>query len=84
MEEGLYEVDVKTLEVAGLIKDGNKPKPGATAEVHPATLDSKLPGYHGKGLYSGQGRVIYANNGDHDPRALTDPTIPSGAKLLKS
>jgi len=21
--------------------------------------------YHGKGLYSGQGRVIYANNGEH-------------------
>jgi hypothetical protein len=79
MEEGLYEVDVKTLAVTGLIRDGNKSKPGQTAEVSPATVDSKLPGYHGKGLYSGQGRVIYANNGDHDPRVITDPTTPSGA-----
>lgn len=79
MEEGLYEVDVKTLAVTGLIKDGNKPKAGQTAEVSPATIDSKLPGYHGKGLYSGQGRVIYANNGEHGQAALTDPTTPSGA-----
>ncbi|MGB8166373.1 MAG: hypothetical protein WCF18_02710, partial [Chthoniobacteraceae bacterium] len=79
MEEGLYAVDVHTLDVVGLIKDGNKPKPGATAEVHPATIDSQLPGYHGKGLYSGQGRVIYANNGERSPAALVDPTIPSGA-----
>ncbi len=79
MEEGLYEVDVKTLAVTGLIKDGNKPKPGQTEEVSPATVASKLPGYHGKGLYSGQGRVIYANNGEHGKAALTDPTTPSGA-----
>jgi hypothetical protein len=79
MEEALYEVDVHSLEVTGLIKDGNKPKPGQTTEAHPATVDSQLPGYHGKGLYSGQGRVIYANNGDHDPRVVTDPTVPSGA-----
>src|SRR5690606_12500722 len=38
-----------------------------------------LPGYHGKGLYSGQGRLIYANNGDHSRAALRDPSAPSGA-----
>lgn len=79
MEEGLYEVDVKTLEVTGLIKDGNPPKNGFNKLARPATIDSKLPGYHGKGLYSSQGRVIYANNGDRDKRVLTDPTTPSGA-----
>ncbi len=79
MEEGLYEVDVKSLEVTGLIKDGNPPKKNFSQETRPATLDSKLPGYHGKGLYSSQGRVIYANNGDRDKRVLTDPTTPSGA-----
>ena len=79
MEEGLYEVDVKTLEVTGLIKDGNKPKPGQTEEAHPATVESDLPGYHGKGLYSGQGRLIYANNGERSKEAQIDPTIPSGA-----
>jgi hypothetical protein len=80
MEEALYEVDVKTLEVTGLIKDSNKPKPDRpTAEAHPATVASQLPGYHGKGLYSGQGRVVYANNGDQGKGVLTDPSTPSGA-----
>jgi len=79
MEEGLYEVDVKTLEVTGLIKDGNKVDPARVSEKHPATTISQLPGYHGKGLYSGQGRVIYANNGEHGSQALTDPAVPSGA-----
>ena len=79
MEEGLYEVDVRTLAVTGLIRDGNKPKPGQTKEAHPAKIDSQLPGYHGKGLYSGQGRVAYANNGERSPAALVDPTTPSGA-----
>jgi hypothetical protein len=79
MEEGLYEVDVHTLEVTGLIRDGNKPKPGFSQETRPATVDGKLPGYHGKGLYSSQGRVVYGQNGDRDRRAVTDPTIPSGA-----
>jgi hypothetical protein len=79
MEEGLYEVDVKTLEVTGLIKDGNGAKPGQTTEKNPATIASKLPGYHGKGLYSGQGRVVYANNGERGKAAETDPRTPSGA-----
>lgn len=79
MEEGLYEVDVKTLNVSGLIKDGNKPPAGKTKEASPAKLASQLPGYHGKGLYSGQDRLVYANNGDRDPRVTTDPTVPSGA-----
>lgn len=79
MEEGLYEVDLKTLEVTGLIQDGNTPKPSFSEETHPATVKSVLPGYHGKGLFSGQGRVVYANNGDRDKRVLTDPATPSGA-----
>jgi hypothetical protein len=80
MEDGLYEVDVRTLAVKGLIKEiMNKPKPGQTAEVSPATITSTLPGYHGKGLYSGQGLVVLANNGERSPKALLDPTITSGA-----
>ena len=79
MEDGLYEVDVRTLAVKGLIKEiKNKPKPGQTAEVSPATITSTLSGYHGKGLYSGQGLVILANNGERSPKALLDPTIVSG------
>lgn len=68
MEEGLYEVDVRTLAVTELwrdeqLKDGRK---------------SNLPGYHGKGLYSGQGRIVYANNGEHGKDAQAKPDIPSG------
>jgi hypothetical protein len=42
MEEGLYEVDLKTLDVIGHIKDGNTPKKGFSKEDHPATLASEL------------------------------------------
>ena len=68
MEEGLYEVDVHTLAVTELwrdeqLKDGRK---------------SNLPGYHGKGLYSGQGVLVYGNNGEHGQDALVNPEIPSG------
>ena len=72
MEEGLYEVDVNTLEVTCLIRDGNPTAP-------PVAIISQLPGYHGKGLYSGQRRLVYANNGTNAPRRLVDPAIPSGA-----
>lgn len=68
MEEGIYEVDVKTLEVTELFADEQK-KEGRHAA---------LPGYHGKGLYSGHGRLIYANNGDHAAEALKRPDVPSG------
>lgn len=79
MEEGLYEVDVKTLAVKNFIRDGNPLKKGFKVETPLTKLESQLPGYHGKGLYTSQGRVIYANNGDRDKRVLTDPTTPSGA-----
>jgi len=69
MEEGFYEVDVKTLEAKELYKDGN------AMTDKGGTL---LPGYHGKGLYSGQGRLIYANNGERNAQALTNPEIASG------
>ncbi len=81
MEEGLYEVDLRSLGVRELIADGNTPKGGAAAKAAeaPGRVRSALPGYHGKGLYSGQGRVIYANNGERHPRVALDPTLPSGA-----
>lgn len=79
MEEGLYEVDVHTLKVTSLIRDGNKLPTNFAPTTSLSQLESKLPGYHGKGLYSTQGRLIYANNGDRDPRVTTDPTTPSGA-----
>lgn len=68
MEEGLYEVDVKSLSVTELWADEQRQE-GRHAD---------LPGYHGKGLFSGQGRIIYANNGDHAKEALVNPRVPSG------
>ncbi len=68
MEEGIYEVDVHTLAVKELWAD-EQMKSGRKAD---------LPGYHGKGFYSAQGRYVYANNGDHASAALKDPTVPSG------
>ena len=68
MEEGIYEVDVHSLAVTKLWAD-EADKDGRHAD---------LPGYHGKGFYMGQERLIYANNGDHAREALRDPSVPSG------
>lgn len=68
MEEGVYEVDVDTLAVRELWAD----------EHLDSGRKANLPGYHGKGFYSAQGRYVYANNGDHAPAARVDPTVPSG------
>ena len=85
MEEGLYEVDVKTLDVKTLIRDGNRShveKHVAEGGAYPAgwaeAADSELPGYHGKGLCSGFGRVFYANNGEFC-RPWNDLREPTGA-----
>ncbi len=52
MEDGLYEVDVNTLAVKAIIKD-----PISISKTH-------LPGYHGKGAYTGSGRLVISNNGE--------------------
>ncbi|MBL9209429.1 MAG: hypothetical protein JNL92_03125 [Opitutaceae bacterium] len=70
MEEGFYEVDVRTLAVTELFRDEQVKEPFRRAG---------LPGYHGKGLYSGQGVLVYANNGENSPLARQKPDIPSGA-----
>lgn len=68
MEEGFYEVDVRTLQVK-VLYDDTQTKNGIYAG---------LPGYHGKGFYSGQGRVIYGNNGENGAEAQKRPDVPSG------
>jgi len=57
MEEGLYEVDVKTLDVTVLNLDGNARTPVDIA-------GPLLPGYHGKGAYTSQRRLVVSNNGE--------------------
>jgi hypothetical protein len=81
MEEGIYEVDVKSLAVTPLWVDEQLIKGGVQKKSVTNSLEGRaanLPGYHGKGFYSAQGRYVYANNGDHASAARTDPTVPSG------
>ena len=80
MEEGIYEVDLGTLEVTELFRDHQAGAawggtPGGEETDKPLM---ETPGYHGKGLYSGQGRLIYANNGEASEKARQRPDIPSG------
>ena len=79
MEEGLYEVDVQSLEVRCLIQNGEFYKAPSGVEKYPDAISSDLPGYHGKGLYSGQGSLVYANNGERSKAAEVDPKTTSGA-----
>lgn len=77
MEEGFYEVDLNSLDVTTLFQDSQGQLRGKKPDEGTAPL-ANLPGYHGKGLYSGQGRLIYANNGDNAREALVRPDVPSG------
>ena len=75
MEEGFYEVDVHTLEVNQLYVDGNVVrKEGNAAQFSPL-----LPGAHGKGVYSGQGVLVYSNNGEDVPEATKYFDIEAGS-----
>jgi hypothetical protein len=74
MEEGFFEVDVKTLAVTMLHEDANSL---ARRKVENDISGPLLPGYHGKGLYSGQGRLVYANNGEYGVGSKP-PDVPSG------
>lgn len=77
MEEGFYDVDVKTLQTKMLYEDGNvkKKQKEDTQHNQPNEL---LPGAHGKGLYSGQGVLVFSNNGEASEAALKDFDIESG------
>ena len=80
MEEGFYEVDVKTLQPTELYKDGNNVK-GNRLEHNDTGVNPQnatLPGAHGKGLYSGQGVMVYSNNGEATPEALKKFDIKAG------
>ncbi len=79
MEEGFYEVDVNTLAVKELFPDHQNQTGYARSKrkIDERTV-ANLPGYHGKGLYSGQGRLIYSNNGESSPAAMKDPKTTAG------
>ncbi len=77
MEEGLYEVEVNSLKVKMLFPDGNvnNKKEDDIAVNQDVTL---LPGAHGKGLFSGQGVLVYSNNGEASKEALSKFDIEAG------
>lgn len=77
MEEGFYEVDVHTLEPMVLYPDANGTEPHDNTGVNPP--NDLLPGAHGKGLYSGQGVLVYSNNGEATHEALEKFDIESGS-----
>ncbi|CAA9341183.1 MAG: FIG00620722: hypothetical protein [uncultured Cytophagales bacterium] len=77
MEEGFYEVDVKTLGTRTLYPDANGRHPDE--EISVSQPGSLLPGAHGKGVYAGQGALVYSNNGEASPEALRQFDIESGA-----
>lgn len=78
MEEGFYELDVKSLKAVTLYEDANikQPKGDDLSVNQPASL---LPGAHGKGAYSGQGVLVYSNNGEASEDALKRFDIESGS-----
>jgi hypothetical protein len=66
MEEGLYEVDFTHLDTPLV----NELKPDRNNNHSAGDYD--LPGVHGKGLYTGQGRLYYTNNGNEGVLAEWD------------
>ncbi|MEI7422608.1 MAG: hypothetical protein WCK18_10960 [Prolixibacteraceae bacterium] len=78
MEEGFYEVDVKTLKSRVLYEDLNVTKK-KTKDTEANFKGTLIPGAHGKGFYSGQGVMVYSNNGEPSPEALKKFDIQSGA-----
>ncbi len=87
METGLYELDMRTLSTRTLIRENGMndgafapvmAKAGKWPEGWETAPRTKVPGYHGKGLASGFGRVYVANNGEYSEEARKNPFIPSG------
>ncbi|MBD9167389.1 MAG: hypothetical protein EGQ00_10260 [Parabacteroides johnsonii] len=77
MEEGFYEVDVNTLEAKELYQDGNNKKQKKN-DTDAGPINALLPGVHGKGLYSGQGVMLFTNNGEGTQEALKKFDVEAG------
>lgn len=75
MEEGFYEVDVNTLEPTTIYPDANAMRKAKDM----AQFGPLLPGAHGKGLYSGQGVMVFSNNGEANHKALGEFDVESGS-----
>lgn len=78
MEEGFYEVDVNTLTPTMLYEDGNVQRKKED-DVSNNLQTNLLPGVHGKGVYSGQGVMVYSNNGEPGQKALEQFDVDAGS-----
>lgn len=83
MEEGFYQYDIPSGEVTELYTDVNLKSDNYLSKL-PEREGQKqnfadLFGVHGKGAYSGQGVLVYSNNGEAGDKALTQYDIPSGS-----
>ncbi len=78
MEEGFYEIDVKTLKSTMLYEDINVIRQ-KKSDIDINQQGRIIPGAHGKGVYSGQGVLVYSNNGEPSKEAITHFDIVSGA-----
>ena len=87
MDNGLYELDMRSLAVKTLVKDdngivgrvwGNKEPMISLPPDWNRAREGTLPGSHTKGMCTGFGRIQLANNGEYHPEALTNPWIPAG------
>ncbi|QIH33623.1 hypothetical protein [Sphingobacterium sp. DR205] len=84
MEEGIYAVNVYNQHVDEIYTDGNFKNANYRAELAKITSPkpqkfAELFGAHGKGLYSGQGVLVYSNNGESGDLALKQFDIPAGS-----
>ena len=77
MEEGFYELDVKSLKTKTLYEDGNV-RQKKKDDIENNSSSTLLPGAHGKGAYSGQGVLVYSNNGEPGSQALKQFDIEAG------
>ena len=77
MEEGFYEVDVHSLSVKELFPDGNRIRQSGDKR-NAGPINDLLPGVHGKGAYSGQGKLYFTNNGEGTVEALRKFDVEAG------
>nr|WP_236675908.1 hypothetical protein [Chryseolinea lacunae] len=77
MEEGFYDVNVNTLATTQLYADANA-KQGTHNDSGVNPHGGLLPGAHGKGLYSGQGVLVFSNNGEASKEALEKFDVEAG------
>lgn len=78
MEEGFYEVNVHSIVTTELYRDGNR-RASDHKDTHVNPPNDLLLGAHGKGLYSGQGVLVYSNNGEATKEALRKFNVTAGS-----